>query len=257
MGFYATETPCLPRPEAGCDRPQETYLPPKNRVGGFSTSTPDRARRSAPQTLEPHRENAPTPTTTASGVRFYGYRFYSPEVGRWISQDPASERGGLNLYGFVWNAPTRMYDPLGLAPQLCGIDANGMPIYCDDPDPCWGHCPPDDGEPSEPDLSACEGYKQFFGSKCKDKDGCEVDDTYPEDAYNICRSFLEMYDNDASRCVAKCLIGKESGCQGKEKCRDRGLCRVGGHFSCYAGCGFIPWKGFPDGSWDVGSGQLF
>lgn len=95
MGFYATETPCLPRPEAGCDRPQETYLPPKNRVGGFSTSTPDRARRSAPQTLEPHRENAPTPTTTASGVRFYGYRYLNPELGRWLNRDPLGDKGSL------------------------------------------------------------------------------------------------------------------------------------------------------------------
>lgn len=113
MGFYATETPCLPRPEAGCDRPQETYLPPKNRVGGFSTSTPDRARRSAPQTLEPHRENAPTPTTTASGVRFYGFRFYSPEMGRWLNRDPIGERGGINLHRFVNNTPLNSYDPIG------------------------------------------------------------------------------------------------------------------------------------------------
>ena len=34
---------------------------------------------------------------------YYGYRFYSPELGRWVSRDPIEERGGLNLYGFVGN----------------------------------------------------------------------------------------------------------------------------------------------------------
>jgi len=115
MGFYATETPCLPRPEAGCDRPQETYLPPKNRVGGFSATSPTHARPFASQPVETHWENEPTPTTTASGVSFYGYRFYSPELGRWINRDPIEEEGGVNVYMFINNNGIAAVDYLGLS----------------------------------------------------------------------------------------------------------------------------------------------
>jgi RHS repeat-associated protein len=81
----------------------------------------------------------------ATGLYYYGYRVYDPQLMRFLNRDPVGEEGGLNLYGFVGNDPVNRIDSLGLAPQLCGIDAGGMPIYCDDPDPCWGHCPPGDG----------------------------------------------------------------------------------------------------------------
>jgi RHS repeat-associated protein len=38
-----------------------------------------------------------------SGLSYYGYRYYSPELGRWMNRDPIGEKGGLNLYGFVLN----------------------------------------------------------------------------------------------------------------------------------------------------------
>jgi RHS repeat-associated protein len=44
----------------------------------------------------------------------YGYRFYSLEIGRWLSRDPIAEDGGLNLYAFVGNAPVNMIDLFGL-----------------------------------------------------------------------------------------------------------------------------------------------
>jgi hypothetical protein len=47
-------------------------------------------------------------------VTYYGYRYYSPELGRWINRDPIGERGGLNLYGLEHNLPTTSYDVLGL-----------------------------------------------------------------------------------------------------------------------------------------------
>jgi RHS repeat-associated protein len=44
-----------------------------------------------------------------------GYRFYSPELGRWLSRDPIEEVGGLNLYAFVSNNPVDLLDMLGLS----------------------------------------------------------------------------------------------------------------------------------------------
>ena len=44
---------------------------------------------------------------------YYGYRYYSPSLGRWISRDPIGEEGGWNLYCFVGNMPNSVIDVLG------------------------------------------------------------------------------------------------------------------------------------------------
>lgn len=50
----------------------------------------------------------------ATGLALALYRAYDAELGRWISEDPLGERGGLNLYCYVLNRPTAAIDPLGL-----------------------------------------------------------------------------------------------------------------------------------------------
>lgn len=49
-----------------------------------------------------------------TGLYYFGRRFYCPQIGRWMSRDPAGEDGGLNLYQFCGNAPTYGIDPLGM-----------------------------------------------------------------------------------------------------------------------------------------------
>jgi RHS repeat-associated protein len=53
-------------------------------------------------------------TDTETDFVYYGYRYYSPALGRWLSRDPIEEQGGLNLYGFVNNDPVNGVDVLGL-----------------------------------------------------------------------------------------------------------------------------------------------
>ena len=53
-------------------------------------------------------------TDNETDLVYYGYRYYSPALGRWLSRDPIEEQGGLNLYGFVNNDPVNAYDTLGL-----------------------------------------------------------------------------------------------------------------------------------------------
>jgi RHS repeat-associated protein len=61
---------------------------------------------------------------TETGLQYFGYRFYNPSVGRWITRDPLGElggaakapaffAGGLNLYQYVANDPINAIDPSG------------------------------------------------------------------------------------------------------------------------------------------------
>ncbi|NCB94840.1 MAG: RHS repeat-associated core domain-containing protein [Clostridia bacterium] len=42
-------------------------------------------------------------------------RWYDPETGRWLSNDPIGISGGLNLYAFCSNDPINFVDPMGWA----------------------------------------------------------------------------------------------------------------------------------------------
>ena len=66
-----------------------------------------------------------------TGLVYYGYRYYAPELGRWVRRDPIGEAGNillrnesdrkeedLNLYIFVQNDPNIWIDPLGLSEYL-------------------------------------------------------------------------------------------------------------------------------------------
>src|SRR5206468_3671400 len=44
----------------------------------------------------------------------YEYRTYHCSSGKWLSADPAEERGGKNLFNFVGNDPITGNDPTGL-----------------------------------------------------------------------------------------------------------------------------------------------
>jgi RHS repeat-associated protein len=50
-----------------------------------------------------------------SGMYYYGFRFYDPNLQRWINRDPIQERGGPNLYTYALNRPISLTDPWGLA----------------------------------------------------------------------------------------------------------------------------------------------
>lgn len=54
----------------------------------------------------------------ATGLYYYGYRYYAPWLMRWVSPDPAGDVDALNLYAMVANNPVTHTDTLGLSLAL-------------------------------------------------------------------------------------------------------------------------------------------
>jgi RHS repeat-associated protein len=141
MGFYTTDTDEVRQENTFLVRqshPAKSVPPSKNRVWNFFTTSETCAGFFELQPVESHQEKWPTPTTTVSGVHYYGYRYYQPETGRWVSRDPIEERGGRNLYAICKNRIVGRVDPLGLQANTCSvasaqlngsIDANSVSNY--------------------------------------------------------------------------------------------------------------------------------
>jgi RHS repeat-associated protein len=79
----------------------------------------------------------------ASGLVYYGFRFHSPDLCRWITPDPIREDGGMNLYEFCANDPVNHLDPDGDHPIL--IIAGLLLIGAE-----WANAPKDVDDPVYP-----------------------------------------------------------------------------------------------------------
>src|SRR6266446_9303400 len=55
-----------------------------------------------------------------TGLLHYRARWYDPQLGRFISEDPIGLAGGINSFAYVRNNPARFTDPSGLCPQDSG-----------------------------------------------------------------------------------------------------------------------------------------
>jgi RHS repeat-associated protein len=51
-----------------------------------------------------------------SGLVYYLYRYYDPNLQRWLNRDPILENGAINLYSYVNNSPISGVDPFGEGP---------------------------------------------------------------------------------------------------------------------------------------------
>ena len=61
-----------------------------------------------------------------TGFYYYGFRWYDPRTGGWLSKDPIGERGGVNLYGFVGNDGVGKWDYLGMRTVTIVIHYHGF-----------------------------------------------------------------------------------------------------------------------------------
>jgi len=70
-----------------------------------------------------------------TGLYYYRNRFYYPQLGRFMTQDPIGISGGTNLYAYVGNSPVNFIDPLGLhsvtfdGKMVTARDDNGEIIF--------------------------------------------------------------------------------------------------------------------------------
>lgn len=71
--------------------------------------------RSGPKALLNAYRFSSKPVHELSGHYDYLYRWYAPDLQRWLNRDPIAEDGGINLYGFVGNNAFSYVDPIGLA----------------------------------------------------------------------------------------------------------------------------------------------
>lgn len=67
-----------------------------------------------------------------SGLYYNRHRYYAPETGRYINQDPIGLRGGGNPYAYADSLPTDTIDPAGLATIAAGAElgaAGGTAVF--------------------------------------------------------------------------------------------------------------------------------
>jgi RHS repeat-associated protein len=96
--------------------------------GGNSTAalTSSSAAITANYYYSPYGNTAQTGTATTpynftgrendngTGLYYYRARYYSPQLGRFVSEDPVGLVGGTNFYAYVQGNPISYRDPLGL-----------------------------------------------------------------------------------------------------------------------------------------------
>ncbi|GJQ27294.1 MAG: hypothetical protein HBSAPP02_23260 [Phycisphaerae bacterium] len=80
--------------------------------------------------------------TDNDGLYYYGYRYYSPRLGRWLNRDPIEEQDDYNIYRFTNNGPTNLIDPRGDRKINVEFNAfisnlNSRPLWMDEPGPHW------------------------------------------------------------------------------------------------------------------------
>src|SRR5579859_65122 len=62
--------------------------------------------------------------TNSSIASYYRARYYDPNIGRFLSEDPRDFDGGINFYAYVGNDPANWLDPFGLDRLSLGDIAN-------------------------------------------------------------------------------------------------------------------------------------
>jgi len=222
MGFYLTE----PMTGTAAESRTATRRSRTRRLPAWLRATHRPAGRHAP-----HSRGAKTrigvPTGKAilstkyldkeTGLYYYGYRYYCPEIGHWASRDPIEENGfrtstgrryplrQVNYYSFARNSPACFIDLLGLVKaqstpdghvhcnaeckkEITGCDA--WPIgsrLC-----CIEHEAVHLGQLTDARSSFCKGTKDCCPDKNSDANGADLPGT--TEAQTECPAYKASLD---------------------------------------------------------------
>ena len=125
------------------------------------------------------------------GASYYRARYYEPNAGRFLSEDPTGFKGGLNFYQYVTNDPANQTDPMGfdsdsqrcrfLREKIENIEESirkRQRDLQDDIKNLPGSCPLDDAKPSlsrrghqmliNMDKARLAAYTAEYAWRCKD-----------------------------------------------------------------------------------------
>jgi RHS repeat-associated protein len=90
----------------------------KTHIGDFRTAYEDpfgnTVVQAGTESAQNHHRFSTKYHDDETGSVYYGYRYNSTELGRWISRDPIEEDGGRNLYGSNPNDAINQIDDVGL-----------------------------------------------------------------------------------------------------------------------------------------------
>ena len=141
---------------------------------------------------------------------YYRARYYAPDTGRFVSEDPIELDGGVNSYAYVQNNPVNLVDPFG----LCGAQPEKP---CRPQVPYRGDLPPGHvpwNVPYSPDVE--RAYGGATGGP------------FNNDLANVS---LRFGDNPWSNCVRGCLLSAW------DRCEKRYIPNFYiAHTTCYAIC---------------------
>jgi RHS repeat-associated protein len=127
--------------------PENPHTVEENRVGIIFGESTKSSRANPLSAQEPRLKKAYCYDETASGMFYYGFRYYDPVTGRWPNRDPLLELGHqevnvanleghyfvgselseedeleilieINRYGFAFNNPFLFIDPNGESPKI-------------------------------------------------------------------------------------------------------------------------------------------
>ena len=118
---------------------------------------------------------ASTPNATG-GMVYLRNRWYDPQSGRFLTQDPIGLAGGVNLYAYAGNDPIAYTDPFGLCPpkddQPCNLQTGDqnldIPATRQPLEDAFNNAPADKDYPGYKDEVA--GYCDSHG-RCTEHDG--------------------------------------------------------------------------------------
>jgi RHS repeat-associated protein len=145
-------------------------------------------------------------TDNESGHLYYGYRYYVPYVGRWLSRDPIGENGGENLCAVWLSDYVNRFDLFGLCP---GVSCNGSASYGLGPGAPGGG----KGNPAGDAKTLCQQMmdqaKKDGGPKELPDDGSctscpkELSDAEDNPVYYV-KDLLNQFGKDCPRPLIRC-----------------------------------------------------